>query len=198
MKPNPLNPNGWHVSIPQHPEPAKLVVGIILKNKSLVGPVASMLDQAFGSMDMISPWMAFGFTDYYQAEMGGPLFRRMFSFQTLIAQRTLADIKLQTNEIENRHRSGSNRSVNIDPGYLLMSQFVLATGKNYAHRIYLDRGIYADLTLMFSKGGFEPLPWTYPDYKGDEMRCFLEVIRSKYIRDMHHASPPTPLNGLGQ
>ena len=74
--------------------------------------------------------------------------------------------------------------VNIDPGYLLHERFVLATGKNYSHRIYIGKGIYADLTLMYTKGKFEPLPWTYPDYASENIIDFLEKVRKKYGVDI--------------
>jgi hypothetical protein len=70
--------------------------------------------------------------------------------------------------------------VNIDPGYLLFERFVLASGKNFSHRIYIGRQIYADLTLVFRKGAFETLPWTYPDYADCPIRGFLERARKKY------------------
>jgi hypothetical protein len=74
--------------------------------------------------------------------------------------------------------------VNIDPGYLLLERFVLATGKNYAHRIYIGQNIYADLTLTYAKGGFQTLPWTYPDYASPEIRDFLLQVRYKYSMDL--------------
>ena len=76
------------------------------------------------------------------------------------------------------------RSVNIDPGYLLYERFVLATGKNYSHRIYVGQGIYADLTLIFQKGAYRPLPWTYPDYADAPMADFLMEVRHKYGEDI--------------
>ena len=96
--------------------------------------------------------------------MGSPLFRRLFGFKQLIQQHDLGQIKLTTNSIEHQYSSGNKRLVNIDPGYLLHERFVLATGKNYSHRIYIGKGIYADLTLIYCHGRFESLPWTYPDY----------------------------------
>jgi hypothetical protein len=74
--------------------------------------------------------------------------------------------------------------VNIDPGYLVHERFVLATGKNFTHRIHLAEGIYADLTLIYTKGAFQTLPWTYPDYADEKMLFFLEGVRKKYLVDM--------------
>jgi hypothetical protein len=101
----------------------------------------------------------------------------------LIGQDQLADIKLVTNALEQARAADGRRRVNIDPGYLLLERFVLATGKNYSHRIYLGRGIYADLTLIYRQGAFRALPWTYPDYGGQPIGHFLHVVRRKYAVD---------------
>ena len=74
--------------------------------------------------------------------------------------------------------------INIDPGYLLMERFVLATGKNYSHRIYIGQNIYADLTLTYEKGHFKTLPWTYPDYAGEPIQSFLNKVRKRYAVDI--------------
>jgi hypothetical protein len=92
-----------------------------------------------------------------------------------------------TNDLEHEHSSNGKRVVNIDPGYLLHERFVLATGKNYSHRIYIGKGIYADLTLIYAKGGFKPLPWTYPDYASEIIITFLEQVRKKYTIDLKDA-----------
>jgi hypothetical protein len=171
------------LSQPQAPQPAKLVVGIFLNDKQLLDRVVGPLRSAFGAVDMLSPWFDFDYTDYYASEMGKPLYRRMVAFRTLIHQETLAAIKCRTNAIEATLTEGGRRRVNIDPGYLLHERFVLATGKNFTHRIYIGQGIYADLTLMYQKGEFRTLPWTYPDYAAADMQAFLARVRRKYASD---------------
>lgn len=172
------------MSTPRAPDPAKLVVGVFTSEKSVFESVASDLIEEFGPVDVVSPWFPFDYTDYYAPEMGSPLFRRMLSLEQPIEQRKLAQIKCDTNVIEERYAVDGRRRVNIDPGYMLQAQFVLATGKNYSHRIYIGRGIYADLTLMYSKGRFETLPWTYPDYADRRMHDYLNRVRKKYIVDL--------------
>ena len=172
------------MSVPQPPKPAKLVVGIILKEKNLLPQVAADLFHRFGSIDLVSPWLSFNFTTYYESEMGAPLFRRVLAFRTLIEQISLVDAKEFTNDLEGRYCRNNKRQVNLDPGYLLHERFVLATGKNFAHRIYLNRGIYADLTLIYRKGSFQPLPWTYPDYAHHNLLSFLEQVRKTYVLDI--------------
>jgi hypothetical protein len=161
-----------------------------MSSRSLEPRIAFDLEQAFGAIDMVGPWMDFDYTDYYTPEMGRPLHRRMLVFKELIAQLDLARIKLRTNEIELRYAQAGKRSVNIDPGYLLYERFVLATGKNYSHRIYIGEGIYADLTLIYQKGAYRPLPWTYPDYADAAMGDFLMRARQKFGEDIK-GSPKT-------
>jgi len=173
------------MSIPKNPDPAKLVIGCILNKKPLIETLFPLLEKAFGPVDMISRWLDFSYTDYYDKEMGVPLFRKVFVFKHLIAQDDLARIKEKTNEIENGFASAGKRSINLDPGYLVSSRFILATGKEYAHRIYIGHKIYADLTLMYSKKeGFKALEWTYPDYASESMMLFLSKVRDKYLLDL--------------
>lgn len=172
---------------PQTPKPAKLVIGFFLKEKNLVIPVVKALVDKFGPVDIVSPWFPFNFTTYYEAEMGAPLFRRMLAFETMIKQSALSDIKLTTNDLELEYSKNSKRMINLDPGYMLRERFVLATGKNYSHRIYIGKRIYADLTLIYIKGRFRKLPWTYPDYAEQNMLTYLERVRNKYVIDLRQA-----------
>ena len=172
------------MSIPQAPKPAKLVVGIIAKDKDLFEPIFAELADSFGAMDMISSWMPFDYTSYYEPEMGAPLIRRVLSFKNLISQEELSEIKLATNRIELSYSVSGKRRANIDPGYLLYERLVLASGKNFSHRIYIGSGIYADLTLIYQRGRFEKLPWTYPDYADEPMLAFLTRVRDKYSVDL--------------
>jgi hypothetical protein len=172
------------MSQPSPPKPAKLVIGFFLKEKTLGIPVVENLMERFGEVDIVSEWMPFDQTSYYEPEMGAPLFRRMMAFETLIQQSELSQVKLFANEIEKQYADNGKRLVNIDPGYLLLERFVLATGKNFAHRIYIGKEIYADLTLVFRKGRFESLPWSFPDYAGDRVQAFLMRAREKYTMDL--------------
>lgn len=178
------------MSHPKTPPPAKLVIGMLLKQKELVYDLAGTLTDLFGDVDAVSPWLDFNFTDYYSKEMGRPLYRRMFSFKKLIDQRELAQIKVQTNKLEQRYAQKDCRRVNLDPGYLLLERFVLATGKNFTHRIYLDQGIYADLTLIYQKGEFRSLPWTYPDYAHPKLQSYLIQVRNRYSEELKQIGTP--------
>jgi hypothetical protein len=172
------------MSIPRPPNPAKLVIGLITKEKTLFEPISLELANDYGPVDMVSGWMPFDYTDYYESEMGTPLCRRMMTFEPLIHQEDLRGIKLATNRIEQAFVHDGRRRVNIDPGYLLHERFVLASGKNFSHRIYIGSGIYADLTLIYQRGGFASLPWTYPDYADQPVLELLARIRNKYTLDL--------------
>jgi len=172
------------MSKPQDPKPAKLVIGLFMQDRALFEPLADELGSRFGPLDLISPWMPFDYTSYYEQEMGRPLFRRLVVFKLLIAQLDLAGIKLRTNRLEDRYTQNERRRVNIDPGYLLNERFVLASGKNFSHRIYIGDRIYADLTLIYQRGAFEKLPWTYPDYADQPIISFLVQARAKYAADL--------------
>lgn len=172
------------MSTPKKPDAAKLVISVFMNDKLLFDELLPMLEKAFGPTEKISDWFDFDYTDYYEGEMGTPLFRRMLSFGALIGQDDLARIKETTNSMEKNWAVNGQRNLNLDPGYLLLSRFVLATGKDFSHRIYIGRGIYAEVTLMFKKGKFHSLAWTYPDYASTEMTHFLMDVRRGYVADL--------------
>jgi hypothetical protein len=172
------------MSQPQSPKPAKLIAGFFVKDKALAADIAQDLQERLGPVDMVSAWFPFDFTTYYEKEMGGPLHRRLMVFKPLVEQTELAAIKRMTNELEQKYQRQGQRRVNVDPGYLLAERFVLATGKNFTHRIYIGEGIYADLTLIYQKGDFKTLPWTYPDYADRRLIDFLILVRNKYMLDL--------------
>ena len=172
------------MSVPKQPDPAKLVISLLMNDRAILDEVLPLLEGRFGGIDSISPWLDFHFTEYYVAEMGSPLHRRIAVFKSLIGQEELAEIKRFTNTLESRFAGEGRRSLNIDPGYLLLSRFILATGKDFSHRIYLDQGIYADLTLIYKKGRYRPLEWTYPDYAGEAIAGFLGKVRERYALEL--------------
>ena len=162
----------------------KLLIGQIVSDSSLFTENKKYLESLFGPSDMESEAFTFDYTDYYRDEMGPDLKRKFLTFENLIQPERLADIKLETNNLEKELSDKTNidfkRPVNLDPGYLGMSKLVLATTKNYSHRIYLRDGIYAEVTLQYKNGIFEPFPWTYPDYKSEDYRRFFKKARNKY------------------
>jgi hypothetical protein len=169
------------MSIPQPPLPVKPVVSLILSREDLAPSIIKRLSDYFGPPDLVGPYWPFNLTEYYYPEMGTPLGRVLAAFLHLGDPGRLADWKVFTNRVEAGFSLGGRRLVNLDPGYVARERLVLATGKNYTHRLYLDHGIYGDLTLIFGGGKFQPLPWSYPDYAQGEMPELLERVRRKYL-----------------
>jgi hypothetical protein len=173
------------------PRPVKLFMGLILGQDTDLEVIKRELTIHFGRIDIEGPITPFDHTDYYVKEMGPNLHRCFLSFINPVSPDHLAKIKLFTNhlEIQNGRIVGDRifRIVNIDPGILSLSNVILATTKSRAHRIYLSSGIYAEITLIYSKTkGWQPLDWTYPDYRIPETIELFGSIREKYylqIRD---------------
>ena len=164
---------------------AKLFIAI-LAPQSLLGEAESFLDAVFGTLDLKSHIFAFTFTDYYQAEMGSDLYRRFVAPHTSISQDAMVEIKHRTNEIEKQFSLSGNRTrrrINLDPGYLTAAKIVLASTKDYAHRIYLGRGIFGDLHFRYEQGMYQPLPWTYPDYRTSEALTFFAELRRLHLQE---------------
>ncbi len=153
------------------PRRAKLFAGLLSGDDDLFALARRRLEEHFGPVDLESEIWPFTATDYYQPELGPDAKRRFIVFGDLISIERIAEIKRLTNDIEHRicddlARPRTARPVNIDPGYITLSKLVLATTKDHAHRIYVQRGIYAEVTLHYESGRWQTHPWTYPDYAG--------------------------------
>ena len=159
------------------PLKVKLFAGLIANSGSIISAAEKLLAKEFGAIDLESPVIPFAFTDYYSEEMGQNLLRKWVSFEKLSQPEDLSRIKVKTNSIEDKFSSGNKRAVNIDPGYVSLSKVVLASTKDFSHRIYLSKGIYAEITLIYKQKEFISLPWTYPDYKSETALKFLSGIR---------------------
>ncbi len=169
------------------PQRVKLVIGLLTKHKKLFDCSEEFFAKKFGEIDYKSPDILFNHTDYYKKEMGHPLKKRFISFKRLIQPQDIARIKLLTNSLEEKLSKKSNsslsRKINIDPGYITDSKLILATTKDYYHRIYLSKGIYSEVTLSWKKGTFQSFEWTYPDYRTDEYINILNTIRNSYMKE---------------
>lgn len=168
------------MSTPQVPEPAKVIVSILSAEPELTEIVDRLLAQELGPLEECAGPLAFDFTSYYDAELGPGIQRWIRVFEDLVDRSVLAHIKCLTNEMERAYTVDGRRRFNLDPGLMTLGNFVLATGKNNAHRIYLNNGIFADLTLIFRSGSYRPLEWTYPDYADAQLIEILNRIRQGY------------------
>jgi len=146
--------------------------------------IHSHLVAELGPIDFQTDWIPFENTTYYQKEMGSALQRQFVSFSDLVNPDQLAKIKCFTNDLEKHFSYKGKRRFNLDPGYISSAKLVLATTKNFAHRIYLHSGIFAEITLSYRGQKFHPHDWTYPDYRTSACRKTFEKIRRNYLSQL--------------
>jgi hypothetical protein len=160
--------------------PVHYFVSLIFNSEVRTKNIETDLVALLGPIQERTSVQPFLHSDYYEKEMGRDLSRYFILFVPLASREQLPGIKLRTNEIELAYALNGSRTVNIDPGYVALEQVVLATTKGYAHRIYLHGGIFADLTLTFENNSYRGLPWTYPDYRGQEIIALLNQWRQQH------------------
>ena len=161
----------------------KLFVGVLVSHAKLIPELEQRLVAVYGPIDHRSPVIPFDFTKYYEAEMGDIIDRIIFSFERLIEAGQLPEIKRQTNHLEEEMAplyQRVKRPVNLDPGYIEQAKVILASTKNFYHRIYLGNGIFAEVTMHFKNNTYQFFPWTYPDYQSKEYQEFFLKMRHIY------------------
>jgi hypothetical protein len=170
--------------------PVKLFIGVLASHPNFIPQVEQRLVEAYGPIDHRSDVIPFDFTDYYQAEMGDIIDRVFFSFERLIEADQLPEIKRQTNRLEGELApllrtpgAAVKRPVNLDPGYIEQAKVILASTKNFYHRIYLGGGIFGEVTMHFKNNTYQFFPWTYPDYQSKDYQTFFlrmrQILRSQ-------------------
>jgi hypothetical protein len=149
---------------------------------------------AWGPILLESPWFDFTETHYYDATMGPGLKKVFFTFQRPFDPERLVEIKLETNRWEAEYavlppgispkgrgepddRYAEPRPLNLDPGYLTPAKLVLASTKDFAHRIYLSRGIYAEITLQYKHHLWRHHEYTFADYRRVDYQEFFTQCR---------------------
>jgi len=175
----------WTVKKPGR---VKLIIGILAADNDCLQAACGDIITGFGPMDLKSEVWPFEATDYYKDETGENILRQFVSIEKLIDPGRLAKIKHKSNKIEqklaDKLAAGPARPVNLDPGYIEPSKLVLATTKNYSHRIYIGKKIYAEATLIFEKGKWQPMPYTYPDYKQQCYHNFFDKVRARLLEQV--------------
>jgi hypothetical protein len=170
------------------PPPVKLIIGLIFAPEAPIVVIRQQLEAIYGPIDQETALLPFVATNFYEREMGPALQRLFWSFDVLIAAETLAGMKHETNAIEQTYAVDAgqvrHRRVNLDPGYVDLAKLVLATTKDRQHRLYLSRGIYAEVTLRFTGRRFVPWEWTYPDYRTPEYLAFFDAVRRRYRQQL--------------
>ncbi len=171
------------------PVPALFFCGLLFSDTDIFRKARKRLEARFGQADSSPEW-PFIHTDYYSQEMGSELTRVFLVFSKMVQQDCLPDAKLICREIEKEFMEDAlsgrppGRRVNIDPGLLTPERLVLATGKNFTHRIYLGRGVFAEITLIATRSGFRTLEWTFPDYASTEILEFWNSTRKTYLAEL--------------
>jgi len=169
---------------------AKLIFGLLVTSEEVRSKCLQRLLAGFGPLDHQSRVEPFAFTDYYCDEMGQTIYRQYLSAERLVDMGRLPTLKHKTNEIEielaRLDETGRRcRQANIDPGYVTQSKLILATTKDYAHRVYLASGIFGEATLFYRRpNGFQPYPWSYPDYARHEVCEFFNEVRKTYRKQL--------------
>jgi hypothetical protein len=162
----------------------KFFTGFIFRDENDLNIAIERLTEKLGPADIFSGIIPFDFTDYYKNEMGEKLFRCFISFEKLQDPSILPDIKIFTNNFEEemgKEIEGEiHRGINLDPGYLAQEKIVLASTKNFRHRIYLRDGIYGEVTLYWQKGAFHEFDYTFPDYRTEFYKDYFRKVREKY------------------
>jgi len=181
----------------KEPEPVKLFCGILAADKQYLQQAKESLQRELGNTDLESDIWDFDKTEYYKDETGDNILRQFVSFEKPIDPGRLAEVKHKTNEIEKKLASlGGDlpRPVNLDPGVIETSKLVLATTKNYSHRVYIGERMYAEVTLTFHKGGWKPFDYTYPDYARQRYHKFFTDARNRLKEQLHSSggSPNVP------
>ena len=162
--------------------PVALVCAVLADSAETLAAAKERLIECFGSLHAASETYDFDFTSYYEAEMGAGLRKQLVCFAERIDPAELATVKAQTMALERTMSRGQCRRANIDPGLLSIESLVLATTKCAGHRICIAPQLYAEVTLLYQRGCYQPLEWTYPDYRSDAVQHFLLDMRSWLLR----------------
>ncbi|HQH27703.1 MAG TPA: DUF4416 family protein, partial [Oligoflexia bacterium] len=170
--------------------PVMPVTAIFSRHQDALNWAKEQAVMHWGPLALESSYLPFDNTRYYAHEMGADLLLQLVAFAQFIPPPELVTRKLTANSLEEAcaatHSFPEKRPVNIDPGYLTLGKFVLATTKDAAHRLYLGQGIFAEVTLHYAHGAWQHFPWTYPNYQQEAYQSFLLDCR-RYYRE--HLNP---------
>jgi len=167
----------------REPIPMKLFVGMLSAEASLFEACDNILRKEYGSVDFRSEIQPWNRTDYYQEELGTDILRTFIFFEQLMDPAILPMVKIFTNALEKQFATGSGsgtkRRINLDPGYITEAKIVLASTKDFSHRIYVGQNIFAEVTLQYRLQGrtFISLEHTYPDFRSDESIALFNKAR---------------------
>jgi hypothetical protein len=158
-----------------------IIVAASSRHMAALDWVRERIGQQFGPLALVSEAFDFTETNYYTATMGEGLKKQFITCERLVDPGELAHIKCATNAWEAEYAAlgghAEPRPLNLDPGYVTPAKLVLASTKDHAHRLYLGDGIYAEVTLAFRQRQWQPMEWTYPDYRRPDYQAFFTTCR---------------------
>jgi len=169
---------------PGLPDPVKLFVAVLWREPKPLADATTRMEQLWGPIDFTGPDRTFDATTYYESEMGSPLSRRIVGFRDLVSPEKLVETKLIAIDIEKDLRGAAGRTVNLDVGYLDHNKIVLASAKGAGQKIYLARGIFADLVARFGHGRYQPFEWTFLDFRDGRYDDELADLRQMYLKQL--------------
>ncbi|MGD0572548.1 MAG: DUF4416 family protein [Sedimentisphaerales bacterium] len=175
----------WELKDPQL---VKLIIGILAADETALAAAVKAISKSFGVIDLTSDVWPFTQTDYYKDELGPNALRQFVSLENLIDPGKLAQIKHDTNSLEQQLADSLKlslpRPVNLDPGFIEPSKLILASTKNFSHRIYIGNRMFAEVTLMYEKGNWRHFEYTFPDYRQSCYQDFLSKVRTRLLEQL--------------
>jgi hypothetical protein len=165
------------------PVPAYFFVAMLCQDNLLLSRAKDELITFFGPVDYESAANPFLYTDYYEKEFGKDLKRQFVFFARPRDPHEIVEAKKITVQLEESMGRGKGgrivRQVNIDPGYLTQAKLVLASSKDFSHRIYLGSGVFAEVTLSFKEGSYRPHSYTFPEYRDESNIALFNRMREQ-------------------
>ncbi len=173
-------------------QPVLLICALVSRYPNALRWGIDQLIKSYGPVALESPVYDFTETTYYNATMGEDLRKQFVAFETLVQPDAIVDAKRATNQMEQdyiaQHSDPEERPLNLDPGYISTAKLVLATTKDRDHRLYMAKGIYAEVTLYFRQKQWCGSRWTYPDYQREDFQEYFSKCRN-WLKERYRASP---------
>jgi hypothetical protein len=176
----------------KQPLPVKYFIAVLFNDPHILINALRLIENEWGRIDCQYADHPFDVTDYYVPEMGENIVRRIITIEKLYSPTLIVDMKLRCNAIENELAHGNKRTINLDAGYLDHNKVLLASAKEAGQKVYLDKGIYADLSGRYKAGKYQPFEWSFPDFKDGRYDEELLSVRMRYMKQLkewRHANP---------
>jgi hypothetical protein len=170
-----------------------LILAAFSRHEEALAWARGRAEKEWGPVALASGRFAFDATDYYEPTMGPGLEKCFLAFERLVDPGVLAERKHETNAWEREYAESAGhaepRPLNLDPGYLTPAKLVLASTKDHAHRIYLARGIFAEVTLYYKDRRWQARDWTFADYRRADYQQFFSECREYLRRRLRESAP---------